>query len=261
MWMRHWGLRQDPFLDGEACYAPIAGHEEAVARLVHAIEASQGPGVLVAGAGLGKTTALRRALAEARSARRRVALATNPLDGPSLWSELADRLGAPPAPARDRAAAWRALERAARVHALQGRRVVFAIDGAESLMSESSWRDVERLTLIDGGNESPPTLILTVRDADALDATLPWTLSIGLAPLTRDETAPYLAAKLADAGGAERLFTPRAITRLHAKSGGVPRGLNRLASLALMAAASRGLEVVSSEVVDGAAQECRVPGV
>jgi len=257
--MRHWGLRRDPFLEGEASYAPLAGHEEAVARLVHAIEASQGPGVLVAGAGLGKTTALRRALGEARSARRRVALASNPLDGASLWSELADRLGAPPAPARDRAAAWRALERAARVQSLQGRRVVFAIDGAENLMNESSWRDIERLALIDGGNESPPTVILTVRDAAALDAPLPWTLSIGLSPLTRDETALYLAAKLTDAGGPERLFTPRAITRLHAEAGGVPRGLNRLASLALIAAASRGLEVVSSEVVRDATQECRVP--
>jgi len=260
MWMRHWGLRRDPFLEGEACYAPLAGHEEAIARLVHAIEASQGPAVLIAGAGLGKTTTLRRALAESRNARRRVALATNPLDGLSLWNELADRLGAPPAePSRDRAAAWRALERAARVCSLQGQRVVFAIDGAENLMDAASWRDIERLALIDGGRDSPPALILTARDDMARDAPLPWSLSIKLTSLTRGETDRYLAAKLADAGGSERLFTPRAIVRLHAASMGVPRGLDRLASMALRAAASRGLEVVSSEVVDAAARECRVP--
>lgn len=261
MWMRHWGLRRDPFLDGNASYAPLIGHEEAVARLVHAIEAPQGPAVLIAGAGLGKTKALRRALAESRSARRRVALAANPLDGLSLWNELADRLGAPPDASRDRAAAWRALERAARVRSLQGQRVVFAIDGAENLMDEASWRDVERLNLIDGGDNSSPALILTVRNDAAPNALLPWSLSIRLAPLTRSESALYLATKLTDAGGSEHLFTPRAVVRLHAASMGVPRGLDRLASLALKAAASRRLEVVSSEVVKGAARECRVPWV
>lgn len=258
--MRHWDLRRDPFLDGEA-YVPLPGHEEAVARLIHAIETPQGPTLLTAGAGLGKTNALRRAIAESRSARRRVALASHPLDGLALWNDLAERLGAPPEPGRDRAAAWRALERAARVRALQGQRVVFAIDGAENLLDESAWPDVERLALIDGGDNAPPALLLTARGDAAFGSTVPWSLSISLSPLTRSETALYLAAKLKDAGGSEHLFTPRAIVRLHAAARGVPRGLDRLASLSLTAAASRGLEVVSSEVVDRAVQECRAPWV
>lgn len=260
MAMHHWDLRRDPFSEGEV-HVPLPGHEEAVARLIHAIETPQGPTFLIAGAGLGKTCVLRRAIAESRSARRRVAWASHPLDGLALWNDLADRLGAPPEPGRDRAAAWRALERAARVRALQGQRVVFAIDGAENLLDESVWPDVERLTLIDGGDDAPPALLLTARGDDAFGSPLPWSLSIRLAPLTRSETALYLAAKLKDAGGSEHLFTPRAIVRLHAAARGAPRGLDRLASLSLTAAASRGLEVVSSEVVDRAVQECRVTWV
>lgn len=258
MAMRHWDLRRDPFLDGET-YVPLVGHEEAVARFIHAIEAPRGPAFLTAASGLGKTTAMRRAIAETRSARRFVALATAPLDGLALWNELADRLGAPPEPSRDRAAAWRALERAARVRTLQGQQVVFAIDGAENLLDESSWRDVERLALIDGGTGAPPALILAARDAEAVAPPLPWSLSIKLAPLTRSETANYLTAKVTGAGGSDQLFTPRAIVRIHAAAMGVPRWIDRLASLSLTAASARGLEVVASDVVDRAAEECRIP--
>jgi type II secretory pathway predicted ATPase ExeA len=68
----------------------------------------------------------------------------------------------------------------------------------------------------------------------------------------------YLAAKLARAGCTEPLFTPRATTRLHALSGGVPRRIDRLAVLCLIAGAVRGLEAVLPEVVDGVAGECSV---
>ena len=82
---------------------------------------------------------------------------------------------------------------------------------------------------------------------------------IRLAPLTRSEAAEYLARKLSAAGRSEATFTPRAITRLHLLSQGVPRGLDRLATLALMAGAMRGLEVIGPEVVEGVAAECVLP--
>ena len=84
----------------------------------------------------------------------------------------------------------------------------------------------------------------------------PWGLAIRLQPLTRSEAERFLTAKLAAAGRDEPAFTPRAITRLHALSAGVPRGLDRLASLALMAGAVRRLEMIPAEVVEGVAREC-----
>jgi hypothetical protein len=45
------------------------------------------------------------------------------------------------------------------------------------------------------------------------------------------------------------------VTRLHAWSEGVPRGLNRFATLALMAGAIQGLEVIPPDVVDAVARE------
>ena len=140
--------------------------------------------------------------------------------------------------------------------------MVLAVDGAETLWNESDLAraDLLRLAHLDGGST---TVLLAVRDGEGdesdPESTPPWTLSIGLARLTRSEVERYLTEKLAGSGCVDALFTPRAIVRLHALASGVPRGLDHLASLSLMAAASRGLEAVSSEVVDDAARECRVP--
>ena len=82
---------------------------------------------------------------------------------------------------------------------------------------------------------------------------------IRLPALTRSEAEQYLAAKLAAAGRDEPTFTPRALNRLHACSLGIPRGLDRLASLALMAGALRGLEIVTPDLIEGVTQECTLP--
>jgi len=257
MWTRHWGLARDPFLDEPSTFVPTPAHREAVDRLLYTIEAGQPLAILAADEGLGKTAVLRRALEEARRADRRVALATAALDAAAVWDDLADRLAGRTGPSGgdDRASAWRRLEREAKVCKLQGRRVVLAVDGIEEL-DEASRRDLARLARIEGA-----TAILVGRDDDPDDGATasPWTLSIRLAPLTFSEARDYLAAKLAAAGGPEGVFTHRAAVRLHAAARGVPRGLDRLASLALAAAAARGLEAVASEVVDGVAAECRAP--
>src|SRR4051794_19702616 len=38
VWMNHWRLAYDPFHGNRGPYVPLPTHEEAVARLVHAIE-------------------------------------------------------------------------------------------------------------------------------------------------------------------------------------------------------------------------------
>ena len=48
-WIVHWGLNRDPFVERGGPYVPVPGHEEAVARLVHTIEAGHRLAVLSAG--------------------------------------------------------------------------------------------------------------------------------------------------------------------------------------------------------------------
>ncbi len=261
MWKRHWRLTRDPFLDGAPPFVRTAPHREAVARFVHTIESGQRRAIVQAAPGRGKTVVLARALAETRSPARRAALVSSPTDGISLLSTLAERLGIRAAPGADRASAWKALTDAVRLCRWQRLQVVLAIDDAQDLIAPTDRLDLDRLVHLDPHPESRLTVLAAFRtsEEDEEARTSPWDLLIRLPALTRSETEQYVAAKLAAAGRAEPTFTPRALHRLHAVSAGVPRGVDRLASLALMAGAVRGLEMVSPEIVEGVARECTLP--
>jgi MSHA biogenesis protein MshM len=263
MWLRHWGLARDPFGEDRrfsaSSFAAIPAHHEAVARLTHTIETAGRSARLIAGAGLGKTTVLERSLAAARSPTRRIARATNPIDGTSLIATLAEGLGARVGAGAGRALGWRSLVDAARLCRFQGIHVVLVVDGCHMLADPVDRLDLDRLPHLDPDPASRLTVLRVGRPdphPGAIDPPPEWELAIRLAPLTRADAASYLDAKLTSAGRPGPTFTPRAFTRIHALSGGVPRGIDRLAQLALMAGALRGLEMVPPEVVDGSAREC-----
>ena len=78
----------------------------------------------------------------------------------------------------------------------------------------------------------------------------PWDLVVRLAPMSRGEAEQYLRLKMAAAGRPRSAFTPEAVSRLHALSRGVPRTLEQLATLALMAGALAAVEMVTPDLVE-----------
>ena len=261
-WLTHWNLPRDPFDSRRSNFVALPGHDEAVARLVHAIETSGRSARLIAPAGLGKSRVLTRALEATRSPERRVARISGPTDGTELFAWLAFELGARLAPGCSRSVAWRSLTEAVRLCRWQGIHVVLVVDDCHWLTAPGDRMDLDRLDQIDPDPSARLTVLRLGRpleiEGNGLDRMTPggdWSLSIRLDPLTRSETATYLESKLEAAGRSEPTFTPRAIARIHAASGGVPLGVERVASLALMASAIRGLEMVSPELIDEAARE------
>jgi type II secretory pathway predicted ATPase ExeA len=176
-----------------------------------------------------------------------------------LFIDLAGKLGRPLEPGASRSDAWRQLVDAVRLCHWQRQSVVLAVDDAHQLAGEREGAsELERLGQL--GQSARVTVIVVgrsdVADALAAGASDRWELAIRLKPLTRSEAALYVSSRLAAAGRDAFAFTDRAITRLHALAAGWPRGLNRLGSLALMAGALRGIEVVTPDVVEASALEC-----
>ena len=135
---------------------------------------------------------------------------------------------------------------------------MFVVDGWDAGMGPAAIRDLTALVEQGRGDGSSVSLIRVGRvEPDGNDACWP---AIGLERLTRSEAETYVHARGQAAGCCERVFTARALTRLHAWSEGVPRDLDRLAALSLMAGAVQGLEVVSADVVDAVALQ-RLVGV
>ena len=73
-----------------------------------------------------------------------------------------------------------------------------------------------------------------------------------------EETDAFVQSALARAGRKERLFDSEAIARLHELAGGVPRRVGRLAELALIAGAGRGLPSIDRETVESVHEELGV---
>ncbi len=183
-------------------------------------------------------------------------------DASAFMNRLAETLGHPVGREGGPESTWRALGRAFRVLALQGLQVILVVDDGNdssescgipglNMLAQAGFGENSRVTVIRCGRL--PTVDRSDRDDD-------WRLIIGLQRLTRSQAGDYLVAKLAAAGANEPVFTPRAVTRLHVLSGGVPRGLEQLATLSLIAGAVRGLEVISPDVVNGVAGECSTAG-
>ncbi len=135
--------------------------------------------------------------------------------------------------------------------------VILVVDDVHYLTEEADLRDLDRLIRLEPYPGSQVTVILAGRDTDE-NRTCPndWRLNIRLPALLRSETEHFIVTKLAAAGRSEPTFTPRALDRVHDLTQGVPRGIDRVAALALMASAARGLEVVTPEVVLAVASEC-----
>ena len=257
-WYRHWGLTRHPFEDVNSPYVSLPSHDEAIYRLAFSIEQGHRHVGFFAEAGLGKTVVLRRALDETRNPARRVVQVRPMSDGPAFLSRLAESLGHRVDREGGQDSTWRALGRAFRVLALQGFQVILVVDDGNDSADASQTPGLNLLAQAGFGEEGHITIIRCGRpqSAAASDRDDDWRLMVRLQRLTRSQSGDYLIAKLAAAGANEPVFTPRAVTRLHGLSGGIPRGLEQLATLSLIAGAVRGLEVISPDVVNGVAGEC-----
>jgi type II secretory pathway predicted ATPase ExeA len=83
-------------------------------------------------------------------------------------------------------------------------------------------------------------------------------LRIDLEPWEESDTGGYLISALAQAGRKTLLFTDDAVLRLHALSGGIPRRVNQLAALALVAGAGRQLSRIDADTINSVYRELGV---
>ncbi len=250
-WRSYWGFERTPFVEHDPPYVSLPSHDEATRLLAECVHTGQRGARLTAEGGLGKTTVLRRALAEVRNPRRRCVLVSCPRQGgllPGLLAErLGERVGREPAPL----ASWRAIERALRLMSIVGYHVVIGIDDCQNA-SPAVRRDIEAVASLESGTSMRLTIIQAGRPIASArgGARLAPGVALGLDSLSRSEAERYVTTKLAGAGCSEPMFTPRAVTRLHCSSAGVPAAIDQLAARCLMVGAARRIEAIPPELVD-----------
>lgn len=264
MYTEYFGLQAPPFaLTPDPRFLFLSPqHREALAHLLYGTGEGGGFVQLTGEVGTGKTT-LCRALLRQLPPEVDVALVLSPPRGvedliDAICRELA--VGAPegaPLRARVEALNTRLLESHAR-----GRRTMVLLDEAQNL-SDAVLEEVRLLTNL----ETEETKLLQVflvgqpelREALARpglrQVAQRITARFHLGPMSRAETARYVAHRLSVAGCERELFTAAALGLIHRHAGGLPRGVNILCDRALLGAWAEGAPRVTRAVARRAARE------
>ena len=236
-------------------------HREAYARLLHAIE-ERDMVLLTGGIGCGKTT-LSRKLMDELGAEYKIVLLTNPRLSPfEFLHTLALRLGVD-SPADNKSELLEQL--GAQLFQLYQQHLhpVLLIDEAQLIPHKDVFDEIRLLTnyQLDDVNLISVILLgqpeLSKRLAHPVYEPLRQRIGIqfSLRPLQVVEIGEYLAHRLVCAGGKQDLFTVDAVSAIARVSGGIPRRINQLASLALLEGFGRGVSQIDAAVIDAVSEE------
>lgn len=231
-------------------------HEEALEQLQFAVEEME-LALLTGEVGSGKTL-VSRALVDRLGERYEVGMILNPRLSPAQFLRAtALELGVE----HPRAQVALLLDQIqARLLALDqaGRAAVLIVDEAHLIPRAATFEEIRLLTNFQLDDRNLISIVLVgqseLRERLRHRAYRALVQRIGadfqLRPLTPAEAAGYVAHRLRVAGAARAIFSPAAVERLHAASGGVPRVLNHLATQALIEGMARGREAVDSAEVE-----------
>lgn len=262
----YWGLARKPFANtpDPAFVYPSPTFEEGFARLVYDVTGIRGGLSLVTGdVGCGKTM-LARALAEklAGTAHAAVALVTPRLTASQLLHAIAEATGMERLPRQKHALVKALGDHLAAVHA-SGRRLTLIVDEAQ-LVPAPLLEEIRLLTNYEDRTDKHLHVVLLgqpeLRDRVARQPQIDQRIGLrfALQPLDADEVRAYVRHRLTVAGAngsAERMFADGALAQLAARTSGVPRLVNNLATQALFVGAMRRAREIDAELVDAVADD------
>ena len=271
MYLGYYGLQEPPFsITPDPRFVHLSErHRDALAHLLFGVDKGGGGGFvqLTGEVGTGKTT-LSRLLLEQLPENARIALVLNPRQNAvELLETICEELKLDITGKRG---STKALVDALNAYLLeayaQGLKVILLIDEAQNLPADAL-EQVRLLTNLETDTQKllqilllgQPELREMLARPELRQLAQRITARFHLAPLAAEETATYLRHRWRVAGGERFPFDAKAVQRLHARAGGVPRLINVIAERALLAGYARDATSIDSKLVDLAANEVLPP--
>jgi general secretion pathway protein A len=260
MYERFYGLRELPFelTPNPKFLLYTAQHREALSNLQYGLATAKPLVVLIAEAGMGKTTLLRTALeSEACQNVHAVHLSNPTLTRGDFTRTLAAHFGLGAQAADSKAVLLQELDHLVRERRARGEVTALIVDEAQSL-STALFEEIRLLANIESSTEKLLPLVLAGQPelgARLEDPTLRQlkqriALRCEIAPLSANETAAYIANRIKVAGGnAFRLFTREAVAVIYQYSRGIPRVINVICDNSLVGGMAHGRQPVDQEIV------------
>lgn len=265
VYAEYFGLRGPPFSiapDPRYLY-PSAQHLEALAHLAYGAVEGDGFIQLTGEVGTGKTTLIRRLLADMPEGVE-IAFLFNPeVSRRGLLSALLAELGLEkPPPGCEHGELVARLYRHLLAARARAERVVLVIDEAQRLGADVLEEvrlltnfETDRRKLLNVILVGQPELRQTLARPDLRQLAQRITARYHLGPFALADTDAYIRHRLRLAGAPGRIFKPRAVRAVQRHSQGIPRLINLICDRALMAACSRSVREVGADIVEAAARE------
>lgn len=264
MYQSHWGLREMPFrnrLDPRQFFES-ATHEEGLARLHFLLDQRRRLGVLLGGAGSGKSLLLEVFASQVRQKGYPVVYASLlGLEPTEFLSQLAVQFACNPSRDCSLPTLWQMVLDRISEYRYQQTPTVVLLDDADRA-AQAVVLQVTRLAQYDLSPDSLLTIVLTGRQervgrlGESLLELVE--LRVDLETWQPNDTEAYVQSSLARAGCKEPAFDSSAVARLHDLAHGIPRRVNQLADLALLAGAGRGLRKIDANTIESVYQELGV---
>jgi general secretion pathway protein A len=257
MYEAYWGLREPPFdnTPNPKFFYLSPEHEQALARLLYVVRARKGCALLTGEYGCGKTTVTRALLQRLEPERYEVGLLTPPGGPPEEFlREVLYQLGGDTPPAARRELVHRLQDLIWRQHEA-GRDTVIVVDEAQGIDDDAVFEELRLLLNFQTDERFLVTLLLVgapelarrVRRLRALDQRV--AVRFHLTTLDETHTGAYIAHRLRLAGQTRPLFTPAAVKLIWEATRGIPREINTVCDLALLAGSAAGLREVDERAV------------
>ncbi len=262
-YLKHYSLDREPFSNAPDArfYYNSELHNQALLRLMYAVDSNKGLAVLVGGVGMGKTTLARRMLDNLPEDRYESSLLVMVHSGITpewILTRIALQLGVEE-PAGDRLKLLKQLYTRLLEIDDEGRRAVVLIDEAQMLQSRELMEEFRGLLNL----EIPGKKLLNIvffgltelEDCLALDEPLAQRVAVKyhLKSMTVETTTSYIKHRLQIAGAREVLYEADVIPLIHRYAGGVPRLINTISDNCLFEAYLRKMHKVDCRIAHSVA--------
>lgn len=241
--LHYYGLKQEPFsiVPLTSFYYHSERHDQAMLRLMHAVEGMRGLAILVGDVGTGKTLLARRlleALPEDRYEAAMLVVLHADVTGEWLVRRIAAQMGVTDTGESKVELLTRLYERLNQI-AEEGRRAVVIIDEAHMLRSEETLEEIRGLLNLELAEHKLLSIVMCgMPELDRCLAREPalkqrMAVRVQLRNLPPEVVIEYVRFRLESAGCHEQLFSADAFELIFALTGGNPRLVNVVCDNAL----------------------------